>query len=133
MSSPPKEKKTKSGVGTMTLSIDEFKSTNNLTSKQRNEVLLQVIPLRIINEDGNQVTTYGLIDSGSGVTMIDLSLVERLRIKGSSGRISLSTVNTKDVEETGPKVDFTIAPIDDDNDLGINVNDAWAIKDLNIP
>ncbi|CAB4011609.1 Leucine-rich repeat SHOC-2, partial [Paramuricea clavata] len=54
MSSPPKEKKTKSDVGTMTLSIDEFKSTNNLTSKQRNEVLLQVIPLRIINEDGNQ-------------------------------------------------------------------------------
>ena len=133
MSSPPKEKKTKSDVGTMTLSIDEFKSTNNLTSKQRNEVLLQVIPLRIINEDGNQVTTYGLIDSGSDVTMIDLSLVERLRIKGSSGRISLSTVNTKDVEETGLKVDFTIAPTDDDNDLGINVNDAWAIKDLNIP
>jgi hypothetical protein len=65
--------------------------------------------------------------------MIDPSLVERLRIKGSSGRISLSTVNTKDVEETGLKVDFTIAPIDDDNDLGINVNDAWAIKDLNIP
>jgi hypothetical protein len=133
MSSPPKEKKTKSDVGTMTLSIDEFKSTNNLTSKQRNEVLLQVIPLRIISEDGNQVTTYGLIDSGSDVTMIDPSLVERLRIKGSSGRISLSTVNTKDVEETGLKVDFTIAPIDDDNDLGINVNNAWAIKDLNIP
>ena len=74
MSSPLKEKKTKSDVGTMTLSIDEFKSTNNLTSKQRNEVLLQVIPLRIINEDGNQVTTYGLIDSGSDVTMIYLWL-----------------------------------------------------------
>jgi hypothetical protein len=43
--------------------------------------------------------TYGLIDSGSDVTMIDPSLVERLRIKGSYGRISLSTVNTKDVEK----------------------------------
>ena len=95
--------------------------------------MLQVIPLRIINEDGNQVTTYGLIYSGSDVTMIDLSLVEQLRIKGTSGKISLSTVNTKDVEETGLKVDFMVAPIDDDNDLGINVNDAWAIKDLNIP
>jgi hypothetical protein len=47
----------------MTSSIDEFKSTNNLTSKHRNEVLLQVTPLRIINEDGNEVTTYGLIES----------------------------------------------------------------------
>jgi hypothetical protein len=44
MTSPPKQK-TKSDAETMTLPIDEIKSTYNLTSKQRNEVLLQVIPL----------------------------------------------------------------------------------------
>ena len=59
MISPPKEKRTKSDVGTMTSSVDDFKSTYNLTSKQRDEVLLQVIPLRVINKDGDQVTTCG--------------------------------------------------------------------------
>ena len=131
--SPPKENKSKCDVGTMTLPNDEVKSNHNLNSKQRNEVLLQVVPLRVINKVGNHITTYGLIDSGSDVTMIDPSLVERLKIKGSSSKITLSTVNAKDVEETGVTVEFNIAPVDDNKDSGIKVNDAWAVKHLNIP
>ena len=79
--------------------------------------LLQVIPLQIINKDGEQVKTYGLINSGSDVTMIDPSLVERLRIKGVPTNISLPTINTKNVEVAGLKVDFKMAPVDDNNDL----------------
>ena len=86
--------------------------------------MLQEVPLPVINKVGNHITTYGLIDSGSDVTMIDPSLVERLKITGSSSKITLSTVNAKDVEETGVKVEFNIAPVDDNKDSGINVNDA---------
>jgi hypothetical protein len=64
---------------------------------------------------------------------MQLSLVERLRIKGSFSKLSVSTTNAKDIEKPGLKVDFKIAPIDDMNDQGINVCDAWAINDLNIP
>lgn len=35
------------------------------------EVLLQVIPVRVISKSGNQITTFGLLDSGSDITMID--------------------------------------------------------------
>ena len=52
--------------------------------------------------------------------MIDPSLVERFGIKGSSSKISLSTVNAKDIEETGLKVEFKMASTDDNNDLGID-------------
>ena len=39
------------------------------------------------------MTTYGLIDSGSDVTMIDPSLVDQLEIPGEPGQLFLSTVS----------------------------------------
>ncbi len=56
---------------------------------------------------------------GTHLTIMQLSLVERLRVKGSFSKLSVSTVNAKDVEKPGLKVDFKIAPIDDMNDQGI--------------
>ena len=42
------------------------------------EVLLQVIPVKAISNSGRQITTYGLIDSGSDITLVDPSLVKLL-------------------------------------------------------
>ena len=39
------------------------------------EALLQVIPVKVMSSAGCQITTYGLIDLGSDITMIDPSLV----------------------------------------------------------
>ncbi|XP_068723426.1 uncharacterized protein [Montipora capricornis] len=52
------------------------------------EVLLQVIPVKVMSSACCQITTYGLIDSGSDITMIDPSLVELLNIKGSPSKLS---------------------------------------------
>lgn len=136
-STPPVEKKRKADTGTNTYtqnSAHKNSSNNvNLASEQSNEILLQEIPLRSINDDGSDVTTYGLIDSGSDVTMIDPSLVELLGLQGITGNLSLSTVNAKDRKETGIKVNFKVAPIEDPNNLGIDIRGAWAIKELDIP
>ena len=51
------------------------------------DVLLQVIPIKIVNPDGKIVTTYGLIDSGSNVTLIDQSLVQQLQFKGAPDQL----------------------------------------------
>lgn len=51
------------------------------------EVLLQVIPVRVNSKSGNQITTFGLLDSGSDITMIDPSLVKLLNIKGSPSKL----------------------------------------------
>ncbi len=56
MMEPPKARKEKSDVGTMTQpSVDGNDSSVHSISEQRNDVLLQVIPLRVINEKGSQV------------------------------------------------------------------------------
>ena len=44
-------------------------------------VLLQAIPVHVISNSGNQITTYGLIDSGSAITMINPSIVKLLNIE----------------------------------------------------
>lgn len=97
------------------------------------EVLLQVIPVKVISNAGCQITTYGLVDSGSDITMIDPSLVKLLNIKGAPSKLSLTTVNNADVEEEAVKVNFKIAPVGSQNDYFIDVNSAWAVKDLTIP
>jgi len=46
------------------------------TTAESSEILLQIIPLKVIGNNGRSITTYGLVDSGSDVTMIDPSLIE---------------------------------------------------------
>ena len=88
--------------------------------------------MKVISNSGNQITTYGLIDSGSDITMIDPSIVKLLNIEGAPSKLALTTVNNADVEE-GVKVNFKIAAVDNQNDHVLNVNSAWAVKDLTIP
>ena len=63
------------------------------------EVLLQIIPVKVISNSGRQITTYGLIDSGSDITMVDPFLVKLLNTEGTPSKLSLTTVNSADVEE----------------------------------
>ena len=65
--------------------------------------------------------------------MIDPSLVKLLNIKGSTSKLSLTTVNNADAEEEGLRVDFQIASVDSGNDHLVDVKSAWAVKDLTIP
>ena len=46
------------------------------TMERPSEILLQIVHLKFIGNNGTTVATYGLIDSGSDVTMIGPSLVE---------------------------------------------------------
>ena len=103
------------------------------TVAESSEIYLQIIPLKIIGNDGSLTTTYGLIDSGSDVTMIDPSLVYQLGIQGEQGQLLLSTVSQRGKQENGVKVDFKIAPVDDQHSHQITVQNAWAVRDLTIP
>ena len=107
-------------------------STVSSAASDSCDVFLQVIPVKVISNSGNQITTYGLIDSGSDITMIDPSIVKLLNIEGAPSKLTLTTVNNADVEE-GVKVNLKIAPVDSQNDRVLNVNSAWAVKDLTIP
>ena len=63
------------------------------TMAESSEILLQIILLKVIGDNGRTITTYGLVDSGSDVTMINPSLIEQLEIQGEASQLFLSTVN----------------------------------------
>ena len=100
------------------------------TMVRPSEILLQIVPLKVIGNNGTTVTTYGLIDSGSDVTMIDPSLVEKLEIQGESSQLLLSTVNQRDKRQQGLKVDFKIASIDDQDFRGCCVRRLGCVRPL---
>ena len=102
------------------------------TVAESSEIYLQIMPLKVIANDGRHTTTYGLIDSGSDVTMIDPSLVDQLGIQGELGQLLLSTASQRDKQENGVKVDLKIAPVDDQHSHQITVRNAWAVRDLTI-
>jgi len=64
--------------------------------------------------------------------MVDPSLVKLLNIERTLSTLSLTTVNSADAEEKGMKVNFKIASLDAQNEHGIAVDPAWAVKDLTI-
>ncbi|XP_015760861.1 PREDICTED: uncharacterized protein LOC107340022 [Acropora digitifera] len=74
-------------------------STVSSAASDSCDVFLQVIPVKVISNSGNQITTYGLIDSGSDITIIDPSIVKLLNIEGAPSKLTLTTVNNADVEE----------------------------------
>ena len=81
------------------------------TMAESSEILLQIIPLKVIGNNGKSITRYGLADSGSDVTMIDPSLMEQLEIQGEASQLFLSTVNQREKMEQGVKVNFKIASV----------------------
>ena len=91
------------------------------TVAESSEIYLQIMPPKIIANDGRHTTIYGLIDSGSDVTMIDPSLVGQLGIQGEVEQLLLSTVSQRDKQENGVKVDFKIAPVDGQHSHQITV------------
>ena len=103
------------------------------TMAEFSEILLQIIPLKVIGDNGQSITTYGLVDSGSDVIMIDPSLTEQLEIQGEASQLFHSTVNQRDKKEQGVKVNFKIASVIDQDTSEIAVRNAWAVKDLTIP
>ena len=70
--------------------------------------------------------------------MVDPSLVKLLNkkllnIEGTLSKLSLTTVNSSDVEEKEVKVNFKILSLYSKNDHVIAVNSAWSVKDFTIP
>ena len=100
---------------------------------ESSEILVQIILLNILGNNGKSMTTYGLINSGSYVTMIDPSPIDQLEIPGEMGQLLLSTVSQRDQREEGINVSFKIVSVCHQGRSEVTVRDAWAIRDLTIP
>ena len=65
----------------------QVKPVNTAFQEDSDSVLLQVVPLRVLGEQGKVVTTYAMLDSGSEITLVDPSLASSLGLKGQPGEL----------------------------------------------
>lgn len=88
-----------------------------LTQERKRVVLLHVVPVRVISNEGSHVTTYGLLDNASRGTIISSELATTLDIDGPLRPITITTVlgkqdcNFKEVKFKLQSVESTDCPI----------------------
>ena len=73
-------------------------TVNNATmedSKRSFFMLLKVVPLCVVAENGAVVSTYGLLDTAAVSSLITSSLAERLQLQGTPEKVSINTVTQK--------------------------------------
>ena len=69
--------------------------SNATTLETSGAILLQVIPVRVIGQNGVATTTYVMLDSGSEISLVDPSLIEQLGIQGRSDKLVVSTISNE--------------------------------------
>ena len=59
--------------------IETISHTYSMTSQTK--VALQVVPVKIMNNDGHSVTTFALLDTGSEETFLSKTISDRLGLE----------------------------------------------------
>ena len=98
---------------------------------ERGFVLLKVVPLCVVSENGTVVSTYGLLDTAAVSSMITSNLATRLQLQGVPERVSINTVTNKSHDCELSKVKFMITPISQDG-LCLPVHHGLTVEDLNV-
>ena len=102
-----------------------------MEDSKRSFVLLKVVPLSIVGENGTMVTSYGLLDSAAVSSLITSDLAERLQLHGTPEKVSINTVTHKNHDCELIRVKFLIRPLRRDGPLH-SIPHALAIQDLNV-
>ena len=102
-----------------------------MEDSKRSFVLLKVVPLRVISENGVAVTTYGLLDTAAVSFMISSHLAERLKLQVVPEKVSINTVTHKNHDCELSKVRFQIGPTSQDGPC-FTVYHALAVEGLNV-
>lgn len=96
-------------------------------------VLLQVVPLRVVGNDGLAVRTYAMLDSGSEITLVDPSLVKFLHLRGQPDRLVFSTVSKRNEPQEGERVDLAVESLIDEQPQRLHLRGSWSGNELQIP
>jgi hypothetical protein len=117
---PRREQQTPNPTAERRTQRKEQRSTETyatLTQERKRVVLLHVVPVRVISNEGNHVTTYGLLDNASRGTIISSELATALDIDGPLRPVTVTTVlgkqdcNFKEVKFKLQSVESTDCPI----------------------
>ena len=108
-------------------------TVNNATmeNSKRSFVLLKVVPLSVVADNGAIVTTYGLLDTAAVSSMITSKLAEKLKLKGTPEKVSINTVTQRSHDCELAKVSFMVRPADQDGPC-FPVHHALTVESLNV-
>lgn len=96
-------------------------------------ILLQVVPVRVVGDNGLAVTTYAMLDSGSEITLVDPSRFSSMGLSGRRDSLVFSTVSNHNEPQEGERVDFVVESLIDKQPQQLQLTGVWSGKDLNIP
>ena len=100
-------------------------------SAQRSSVLLKVVAVRVLSDNGNAITTYGLLDSAAVSSLITSDLAQKLQLQGGPEKVSINTVTHSSHACELSRVEFKIGPVDR-NASSFSVCHGLTVEDLNI-
>ena len=108
-------------------------TVNNATMEdsKRSFVLLKVVPLSVVADNGAIVITYGLLDTAAVSSMITSQLTRKLKLQGTPEKVSINTVTQKNHDCELAKVSFMVRPADQDGPC-FRVHHALAVESLNV-
>ena len=108
-------------------------TVNNATmeNSKRTFVLLKVVPLSVVADNGAIVTTYGLLNTAAVSSMITSQLAEKLKLQGTPENVSINTVTQKNHDCELAKVNFLVRPADQDGPCFL-VHHALTVESLNV-
>ena len=89
-----------------------------------------MVPLRVSGTNGTVIETYGLLDQGSEVTLIDTKLVEKLGLEGKTSLTKFNTFHKDDPTIKVKEVSFNVASLD--GDASFNLENCFAVPRLNM-
>ena len=86
--------------------------------------------MRVSGTNGTVIETYGLLDQGSEVTLIDTKLVEKLGLEGKTSLTKFNTFHKDDPTIKVKEVSFNVASLD--GDASFNLENCFAVPRLNM-
>ncbi|XP_074659583.1 uncharacterized protein LOC141912256 [Tubulanus polymorphus] len=87
------------------------------------DVYFQVLPIVVQGANGRRISTYGLLDSGSDVTLIREDLAIDLGLSGKKQVLTINTLHSSDAQ-LSRRVSFTVRSNDPLSEI-IHVSQAW--------
>ncbi|XP_074655643.1 uncharacterized protein LOC141909156 [Tubulanus polymorphus] len=98
------------------------------------EVLLQVVPIRVYGNGERFFDTFAILDPGSQTSLCCREITDRLDVSGEERTLTLNTINGPSSPKTGMLVQLDVVPLSASSvRKKIKVDEAWSVDGLKIP
>ena len=109
---------------------DEPTSFVGVTRPENNVTLLPIVPMIVSSSNGKRLETFGLLDKGSEVTMIDSEAAKKLGLEGKTSAMRFNTFHSHDPVINIKEVSFTVTALDGSATFALT--DCYAVPKLEL-